>query len=177
MVVPPAKTQIILGIRPVWSESSLSAWRSIGSLATHWAHSEDWSDWAGAQADLSLCWAHRHFVGFVMSRLTSVNVVAAVSEMVANSEQKISRTWFYFGYCVSKGCLFRLFRFQNSCRCVVWRPKKSRICHYLSWTDSIKPSLLFSNLGCCNSKGSLFRLFWFMRSKECEDVVIFDRMW
>ena len=27
--------------RPVWSESSLSAWRSIESLAIHWAHSED----------------------------------------------------------------------------------------------------------------------------------------
>ena len=29
-----------------------------------------WSDWADAQADLSLHWAHTHFVGFVMSRLT-----------------------------------------------------------------------------------------------------------
>ena len=28
-----------------------------------------WSDWADAQADLSLRWAHTHFVGFVMSRL------------------------------------------------------------------------------------------------------------
>ena len=25
-----------------------------------------WSDWADAQADLSLCWAHTHFVGFVI---------------------------------------------------------------------------------------------------------------
>ena len=39
--VRPAKTQISLGIRPVWSESSLSAGRKLGSLATHWAHSED----------------------------------------------------------------------------------------------------------------------------------------
>ena len=62
--VPPAKTQIGQGIRPVWSESSLSAWRSLGSLATHWAHSEDWSDWANAQADLSLRWAHRSFCWF-----------------------------------------------------------------------------------------------------------------
>ena len=44
--VRPAKTQISLGIRPVWSESSLSAWRKLGSLATHWAHSED-SDQTG----------------------------------------------------------------------------------------------------------------------------------
>ena len=28
-----------------------------------------WSDWADAQAHLSLHWAHTHFVGFVMSRL------------------------------------------------------------------------------------------------------------
>ena len=69
MSVHPAKTQISLGIRPVWSESSLSAWRKLGSLATNWAHSEDWSDWADAQADLSLRCAHTHFVGFVMSWL------------------------------------------------------------------------------------------------------------
>ena len=65
----PVKTQISLGIRPVWSESLLSAWRKLGSLATHWAHSEDWSDWGDAHADLSLRWAHSHFVGFVMRRL------------------------------------------------------------------------------------------------------------
>ena len=35
MSVRPAKTQISLGIRPVWAESSLSAWRKLGSLATH----------------------------------------------------------------------------------------------------------------------------------------------
>ena len=39
--VRPAKTQISLGIRPVWSESSPSAWRKLVSLATYWAHSED----------------------------------------------------------------------------------------------------------------------------------------
>ena len=37
----PAKTQISLGIRLVWPESSLSAWRKLRSLATHWVHSED----------------------------------------------------------------------------------------------------------------------------------------
>ena len=38
--VRPAKNQISLDIRPVWSESSLSAWRNSGSLASHWAHTE-----------------------------------------------------------------------------------------------------------------------------------------
>ena len=44
--VRPAKTQISLGIRPVWSESSLSTWKKLGSLATYWAHRED-SDQTG----------------------------------------------------------------------------------------------------------------------------------
>ena len=39
--VRPAKTQISLGSRPVWSVSSLSAWRSVVLLATHKAQSED----------------------------------------------------------------------------------------------------------------------------------------
>ena len=39
--VHPATTQISLGICPVWSESSLFAGRKLGSIATHWVHSED----------------------------------------------------------------------------------------------------------------------------------------
>ena len=54
----PAKTQISLGIRPVWSESSLCAqWVAKVPRFLH-PDSEDWSDWADAQADLSLRWAH-----------------------------------------------------------------------------------------------------------------------
>ena len=54
----PTKTQISLGIRPVWSESSLCAqWVAKDPTFLH-ADSEDWSDWADAQAELSLCWAH-----------------------------------------------------------------------------------------------------------------------
>ena len=54
MIVRPAKTQIslVMGICPVWSGSLLSTWKSLGSLATHWGHSEDWSDWVYTQADL-----------------------------------------------------------------------------------------------------------------------------
>ena len=64
----PAKTQISLGIHPVWSESSLcTQWVAKGPRFLH-ADSKDCSDWADAQADLSLCWTHTHFVGFVMLR-------------------------------------------------------------------------------------------------------------
>ena len=62
----PAKTQISLGSHPVWSESLLCAqWVAKDPSFLH-ADSQDWSDWADAQADLSLRWAHTHFVGFVM---------------------------------------------------------------------------------------------------------------
>ena len=72
MTVRPAKTQISLGIHPVWSESSLSASRKLGSLATHWAHSEDsdqtgrcpgWSEsLLGAQ---SFCWFWHETAQFI----------------------------------------------------------------------------------------------------------------
>ena len=58
----PAKTQISLGIHPVWSESSLSAWRKLGSLATQWAHCED-SDkirpvWSSLGAQIMFWFCH-----------------------------------------------------------------------------------------------------------------------
>ena len=69
MSVHPAKIQISLDIRPVWSVFAVcmkKAWVLSYPLN---ALRRLWSDWAYAQADLSLLWAHTHFVGFVMSRL------------------------------------------------------------------------------------------------------------
>ena len=75
MSVRPAKIQISLGIRPVGSESSLSAWRNLGSWATHWAHSED-SDQTGRMPRLiwdfagthSFCWCRgSYFLHFSLS--------------------------------------------------------------------------------------------------------------
>ena len=66
MSVRPAKTQISMGIRPVWSESSLSAWRNLGSLATHWEHSEN-SDQTGRVPRLLWVFTGRT-LSFVMSR-------------------------------------------------------------------------------------------------------------
>ena len=70
--VCPAKTQISLGICPVWSASSLSAWGNLGSLATHWAHSEDIDQTAQMPRLIWVfAWRTCHFVGFVMLRLIS----------------------------------------------------------------------------------------------------------
>ena len=70
----PAKTEISLCIHPVWSEASLCAQLVATCKDPSFLHadSEDWSDWADAQADLSLCWGHMPFVGFVMRRLSLV---------------------------------------------------------------------------------------------------------
>ena len=66
----PVKTQISLGIRPVWSESSLSAWRKVWSLVTRWAH---FGDSAQTRRMSRLIWTFAlctcHFFGFVMRRL------------------------------------------------------------------------------------------------------------
>ena len=76
--VRPAKTQISLDIRPVWSEFSLSAWRKLGSLPTHWAHIEEY-DQTGRMPRLIWVFAVRkdHFVGLVMRRLIYFRRVSA----------------------------------------------------------------------------------------------------
>ena len=77
--VRPAKTLISLGICPVWSESSLSAWRKRGSLATQWAHSED-SDQTGWMPRLIWFFAGRTVISLVLSCRGS-NFVWSISEM------------------------------------------------------------------------------------------------
>ena len=67
MTVRPAKTQISLGICPVWSETSLcKLWVAMEkgpklSLSRQWRL---WWDWADDQADLSLCQVHSLFCWF-----------------------------------------------------------------------------------------------------------------
>ena len=100
MSVSPAKTQIRLGIRPVWSESSLVR------MKQHWvisfplsAQRRLWSDWADAQADLSLRWTHTHFVGFVMSRLlykTIMKIQSCNLEITFNNRHHQSQKWVSF---------------------------------------------------------------------------------
>ena len=64
--VHPAKMRIRLVILPVWSVFAVRM-RKVWVLSYPLSIQRRlWSDWADAQADLSLCWAHSHFVGFVM---------------------------------------------------------------------------------------------------------------
>ena len=71
MDVHPVKTQISLGIRPVWSVFAVrkkKAWVLSYPLS---AQRRLWWDWADAQAELSLHSADSHFVDFDMRRFIS----------------------------------------------------------------------------------------------------------
>ena len=74
MALRPAKTQISL-IR-VFAVRMKEAWVLSYPLS---AQRRLRSDWADAQADLSLRWAHIHSVGFVVSRLRCVSLSEVVS--------------------------------------------------------------------------------------------------
>ena len=100
--VRPAKTQISLGIRQVWSESSLSAWRKLGSLATHWAHSEV-SDQTGRMPRLIWVFAGRTVILLILSLGGSnngkgngyypVNIKSWPKSHVSTCKSKDTRLW------------------------------------------------------------------------------------
>ena len=84
--VRPAKTQISLGIRTVWSESLLSAWRKLGSLATHWAHSED-SAQTGRKPRLTWAFVGAHAILLVLSRCGSLVTVTFYLKIPTSSNR------------------------------------------------------------------------------------------
>ena len=45
-----------------------------------------WTDWADAQADLSLHWMHSHFVGFVMRRLKFWSILETDASLMGGNE-------------------------------------------------------------------------------------------
>ena len=102
--VRPAKTHVSLDIHPVWPESSLSAWRNIGSLAAQWAHSED-SDHTGGCPGWSV-FAGRtgHIVDFVMLRL--IYLLPSVGSETKHNLDIFSDYW----RCVSSGSIWMLSR-------------------------------------------------------------------
>ena len=91
--VRPAKTQISLGIRPVWSESSQSTRRKLGYLATHWVHSED-SNQTGRMPRLIRVFAGSTVIFLVLSWGGSIF---------------FCRSWRYEKFCVSS------FKLLSSC--------------------------------------------------------------
>ena len=82
--VRPSKNQISLGIRPVWSESSLSTWRNFGCLAAHWAPIEDRYVFAGRILSLLLLsWGGSCFT-VLFSHPSSCFWITGVQELFPN---------------------------------------------------------------------------------------------
>ena len=67
--VRPAKTQISLGIYPVWSVFTVCSMDSQEPKASSCGQRRRWSDWADAQADPSLRWAHMSVCWFCHVRI------------------------------------------------------------------------------------------------------------
>ena len=127
MHVRPAKNQISLGICPVCSESSLSAqWVAMDPKFLH-VHSEDWSDRANAQVDLSLRWAHSQFVGFVMLwiiYLSYFRLVLLTIKRKHSDNISIVINNKYIGFLTLKNC-----GFYNTC---TWTRRPSSPCRLSS---------------------------------------------
>ena len=92
----PAKTQIDLHICPIWSEFSLSTWRSYRSLAILRAHSKD-SDQTGLMPRLIwvLAGCKGHFVCFVVLWLITLKYQRYVPRPLI----PIIRSYLFIGVC------------------------------------------------------------------------------
>ena len=98
MSVRLAKTQISLGIHPVWSESLLSAWRKLGSLATHWAHSKDSNPpsliWVFAGCTLTLLVLSCRG-SYVYCTTIKIKQIHTPKNLLYSYHTKIWRRWLY----------------------------------------------------------------------------------
>ena len=88
--------QISLGIRRVWSESSLSARRNLRSLATHWVHSED-SDQTGRMPRLIWVFAGRTLILLALSCRGSNLLISLQTEYVILLMAITKYLWFETG--------------------------------------------------------------------------------
>ena len=75
-------------MRPVWSESSLSAWRNLGSLATHWSHSKD-SDQTGWMPRVMWVFTGRTLILLVLLCRGSVGGIVVTQTILRKVPQQI----------------------------------------------------------------------------------------
>ena len=113
--VCPAKTQ---NRCPVWSESLLSTWRKLGSLATHWVHSED-SDQTGQMpkliwvrwAHMTFCWFYHavaHNMAFELQSDQTNKMTCVPSEDWADTQAVLCLPWAHKSFCWFYGALAHL---------------------------------------------------------------------
>ena len=90
--VRPAKTRINLGIRPVWSESSLPTWRKLRSLAIIRAHSKA-ADQTGRMPRLIWVFAGAKVILLVLSWGGSLYLVSLASTILMSVISRRFISW------------------------------------------------------------------------------------
>ena len=101
-----------LGIRPVWSESSLcTEWVAKDPRFLH-VDSEDWPNWAYAQADLSLRWAHMSFCWFcgAVAQFWKLDCIGRVKDWSLLLQPKKVIAWEFYVWLQSKEELHKVRR-------------------------------------------------------------------
>ena len=73
--------------QPEHPPSLWALWLAKDPVLLH-ADSKDWSDWAHAQADLSLCWAHKSFCWFCHAQVQ----ICLILRIAEPSHRSVSRT-------------------------------------------------------------------------------------
>ena len=128
--VRPVKTQIRLGICPVWSEPSLSAWGNLGTLATQWVDSM--TDQTGRMFTLPLSWYDWNALGRDVKPI-----------LIHSSTTLKTRYWWLFllFYFSQKAYLYWLleyfwFSWTSAARDSLWSLVKS-------WIHKVKPLRTF----------------------------------
>ena len=110
-----------------------------------------WSDWADAQANLSLRWAHTHFVGFVISWLIytfRIKVVVFQSNYLSRNTPCII-CWFY-----NPSMWYVRSAIMSLSLCILDGTMKTGVCYGLRHFHNNllyikKPLLSFKRLFCC----------------------------
>ena len=143
MTVRPAKTQISLGIRPVWSESSLCAqWVAQKPKLSSCGQRRLRSDWADAQAYLSLRWG-AHIILLVLSWGGSIVPTSMIFRQIKVHKLSHHMRLWHFPSCVNSF-------FKRACAVIQW-----------GWMSDffVGPGFrLLPYFMCANSEGSFKRL-------------------
>ena len=90
VTVRPANAQDRPGRAPSLIRVFAVRVKKLGSLASHWAHSEDSDQTERMPRLICLRWAHSHFVGFVMRRLELMHKTYNFSTLCEYSGEMLS---------------------------------------------------------------------------------------
>ena len=109
----------------VFADNIKKAWVLSYPLS---AHQRLWSDWADAQADLSLRWAHCHFVCFVMRRLIRRSTDRPITRLIFTVYTAMLKFLYIFN-----GLLYLTLTFTKSCSDV--QNQALTICYKITCVD------------------------------------------